>query len=451
MVAIPLLGGMVANSQAEFVESVPINLEPVAIDNKIASGQFRAPPGLVPYWTGPGEDRGAINWNGRHFRVMGTKLIEIGVGVIGDVGGSGPVALDYGFDRLSIASGGKLFYFDDGNGLVEVTDPDLGLVLDAMWIDGYTMTTDGKYTVVTELSDPTSVNPTKYGSAEEDPDMITGLIKVRGEGYVPGRHTTELLSNVGGNGFPFAVVSGATMPYGCVSPSAKCHYAESFAFCGSARREGLGIYVAGSGTAVKISNRALDRALEGVADPTVIELEAWVFLDEKRLIVHLPNESWVYLDGASRKAGERIWYRRTNCPRHAVEINGTWWASVGNELGKLSNDVSTILDDPVQWRFDTPFVHADGQGVILGSIELVGLPGRMPADEEATAYFSYSTDGQTWSREFMLRIGVAGSRRKRMQWRPNVEIPNYATFRFRGYDRSMPGFTKIEADVEPLT
>jgi len=161
MPSIPLLGGMAANAQAEFVESVPINLEPVAIDNKIASGQFRAPAGLAPYWTGPGEDRGGINWNGRQFRVMGTSLVEIGVGAKGDVGGTGPVALDYGFDRLSIASGERLFYFDDSNGLVQVTDPDLGPVKDALWVDGYTMTTDGKYIVVTELADPTSVNPTK--------------------------------------------------------------------------------------------------------------------------------------------------------------------------------------------------------------------------------------------------------------------------------------------------
>lgn len=450
MPSIPLLGGMVANNQAEFVESVPLNLEPVAVDNKIASGQFRAPAGLIPHWTGPGDDRGGINWNGRQFRVMGTKLVEIGVGIIGDVGPGGRVALDYGFDRLSIASNQKLFYYDD-NGLTEVTDIDLGIVKDALWVDGYTMTTDGTFIVVTELSDPTAVNPLKYGTAEEDPDMITGLIKVRGEVYVLGRHTVELLQNVGGNGFPFGVVDGATIPYGCVSPSAKCHFAESFAFCGSARNEGLGIYVAGSGTAVKLSNRALDRALEQIADPTTIELEVWTFLDEKRLLVHLNGETWVYVDGASRKAQERVWYRRTDCPRHAVEVNGTWYAALGSELGILSNDVSTILDDPVQWRFDTPFVYADAQAVILGSIELIGLPGRMPAGEEATAYFSYSTDGQMWSREFMIRLGAAGNRRKRMQWRPNIRIPNYATFRFRGYDRSMPGFTKIEADVEPLS
>lgn len=444
---------MVANGQAEFVESVPLNLEPVAIDNKISTGQFRAPAGLAPHVAGPGECRGAIVWNGVHYRVMGTKLVSIAgttVSILGDVGGTGPVALDYGFDRLSIASGELLFYYD-ANGLSQVTDPDLGIVKDAMWIDGYTMTTDGKFIVVTDLSDPTSVNPLKYGSAEEDPDMITGVIKVRGEGYVPGRYTVEVLQNIGGNGFPFGVVDGATIPYGCVSPSAKCLYAESFAFCGSARNEALGIYVAGAGTAVKLSTRALDRALAAVSDPSVIELEAWTYLDEKRLIVHLPTESWVYLDTASRKSGEKIWYRRTNCPRHAVELNGQWFAAIGNEIGVLSHDISTILDDPTEWRFDTPFAHADGQAYILGQIELVGLTGRMPFDEQATVFFSYSTDGETWSRERMIRVGTAGSRRKRMVWRPNARIPNYATFRFRGYDASMPGITKIEADVDPLS
>lgn len=451
MPSIPLLGGMVANSQAEFVESVPLNLEPVAIDNKISTGQFRAPAGLTEFYSGPGEDRGAIVWQSRHIRVMGTKLVEIGVGILGDVGGTGPVAMDYGFDRLGINSGEALYYFD-ANGLTQVTDPDLGRVNDVIWTDGYYMTTDGTFLVVTQLSDPTAVDPLKYGSAEEDPDMITGIIKVRGEVYATGRHTIEVLQNVGGNGFPFGVIDGATIPYGCVGPRAKCGFAESFAFVGSGRNEGLGVYVAGSGTAIKISTRALDRALELVGDPASIELEAWTFLDEKRLLVHLPyGETWVYCDGASRQVSQKIWYRRTDCPRHAVELDGEWYAAVGNQVGKLSNAVSTILGDPVEWRFDTPFAHADGGAYILGSIELVGLPGRMPFGEEATAYFSYSTDGQTYSRERMIRLGKAGERRKRIIWFPRCRVPNYATFRFRGYDASMPGFTKIEADVEPLS
>jgi hypothetical protein len=87
-------------------------------------------------------------------------------------------------DRFSQRS---LWYYTPADGLTQVTDEDLGLVIDGLWIDGYFMTTDGTYVVVTELSDPTQVQPLKYGSAEEDPDPVTGLLKYRDEAYVLGR------------------------------------------------------------------------------------------------------------------------------------------------------------------------------------------------------------------------------------------------------------------------
>jgi hypothetical protein len=47
------------------------------------------------------------------------------VTTLGDVGGSGPVSLDYGFDRLAIRSGTSLYYWN-GTTLTQVTDVDLG-------------------------------------------------------------------------------------------------------------------------------------------------------------------------------------------------------------------------------------------------------------------------------------------------------------------------------------
>jgi hypothetical protein len=149
-------------------------------------------------------DRGGINWNGVMYRVMGTKLCTVSAGavsILGDVGGMGPVTLDYSFDRLIIRSGTSLFYLKSGV-LTQVTDPDLGPVLDAMWIDGYTMTTDGTSIVVTELNDPTSVKPLKYGSAEEDPDPVTGLIKLRDEPYILGVTRSRCSRTSAGTAFP---------------------------------------------------------------------------------------------------------------------------------------------------------------------------------------------------------------------------------------------------------
>lgn len=452
---IPLLGGIVANKQAEFVESIPVNLEPMTVDGKM--GQFRSPAGAVAHATGPGVDRGAIAWNGTLYRVMGTKLVSVVGGVVtvlGDVGGAGPVNMDYGFDRLAIRSGNKLFYYNSG-GLVEVTDIDLGAVLDVLWVDGFFMTTDGTYIVVTELNDPTSVLPLKYGSAEEDPDMVTGLTKVRGEVYVTGRYTIEVLSNVGGNGFPFVVVDSATIPFGCVSANAKCAFGESFAFTGSARGEALGVYVAGQGTATKLSTRALDRALADLTDTSVIEMEARAYLNERRLFVHLPDETWVFCETASNFFKQPVWYRcrsgygKPYRLRSAVECNGEWYCgdTESSAVGTLSHDVQSHFGEAVEWFFDTPLIEGDGQPFILQSLGLIALPGRYPHGTDATVFLSWSRDGEAFGQE--MAHPVAGKTAK-VQWRPRVRFPTYCTLRIRGYDTAMTGITKLVEGIEAL-
>lgn len=461
MVAIPLLSGIVANEQAEFLQSYPRNCEPVAIDNKIAKGQLRLTAGCEAFGEGPGIGRGGINWNDQCYRVMGTKLVRVSssgvVTVLGDVGGTGQCGFDFGFDRLAIRSGTNFFYYD-GMSVSQVTDVDLGPVIDHIWIDGYYMTTDGTYVIVTELSDPYSVLPLKYGSAEEDPDMVTGLVKIRGEPYILGRYTIQVFRNVGGNGFPFTNLSGATIPFGCVSPTAKCLFAESFAFAGSAKGEALGIYVAGQGSATKISTRAVDDALADLADPTSIILENRSSRDERRLFVHLPTETWVFLADASKRVGEPVWYRAgsgVDDPyrmRNAVYCYGKWIVDdiESSAIGVLSEGISTHFGDKAQWEFICGLIYNQAKGGIINAIELVGLPGRAPHGVEGTIWLSMTRDGETWSVERPVRSGRAGQRGTRVQWRPAVSFSNYMGLKFRGFDASMAGFAACEADIEPL-
>jgi hypothetical protein len=458
MPAIPLLGGMKATTQAEFVESPPVNLEPIILANGISNGQFRAMAGAVQKWTGQGVDRGAIVRSGRHYRISGTKLIEMaanGPVVIGDVGGTGPVSIDYGFDRVAVRSGTNMFYVTD-TGLTQVTDPDLGPVLDLLWVDGYYMTTDGTSIVVTELSDPTAIEPLKYGSAEEDPDMVTGLMELGTEVHAFGRFTVQPFQNVGGNGFPFQAIRGAMVRYGCVSANAKCYFADTIAFVGSAKNEALGVYLLGSGTATKISNRALDLALAKIADPSVIECEARAYADEQRLLVHLPHETWVFHFEASQRGKDKLWTMATSGDvyrlRHAVELNGEFWVgdAISAKIGVLSHDTMTHFGDDVEWRFDTQFLHNAGFGFILKALELVALTGRGAFGEGHRAFLSLTRDGIGWSRERMVSTGAAGETRKRLVWRPLMRCGNYLGLRFRGFGKDLPGFVKIEADIEPL-
>lgn len=446
---IPLLSGI----KGELERSYPLNLEPVIVDTKISKGRLKSTAGTTAFGTGPGVDRGGIEWQSQLYRVMGTKLVLVGSGgavtVLGDVGGTGPCGFDIGFDRVAINSGTSLYYWD-GVSLTQVTDIDLGPVIDMMWIDGYYMTTDGTSIVVTELADPTSVMPLKYGSAEEDPDMVTGLIKFRNEAYAIGRNTIQVFQNVGGNGFPFATLQGATIPFGCVSASAKCLYSESFAFVGSARNEALGVYGAGQGTAAKISTREVDDALAREQDPTAIILENRAYLGEDRLLVHLANETWCYAAEASKAAGEYVWFRLgTNGPyrpRNAVLCYGKWI------VGDLSSEALGLLDDSVSehfgiepaWGFDCGLLYNQARGAIIHAVELIGLAGR-----GGTAFLSMTRDGLTYSVERSISLGLLGQRNKRMQWRPGSKFSNWLGLRFRGYGKV--SFAACEAEIEGLS
>ena len=414
MAQIPLLSGIIADGTAEFRQSYPINLEPVVTPNKIAgegfTGQLRGTAGAVGFVTGPGIDRGGAYWNDMLYRVMGTRLVRLRrAGTIedlgdvgGEIGGPFPVTFASGPDRLAIRSGETLFYWNDV-ALTQVTDEDLGPCKDVIWIDGYFMSTDGTYVVVTELNDPTSIQPLKYGAAEEDPDPITGLIKFRNEAYVLGRHTIQVFRNAGTGGFPFQTLRGATIPVGCVGPMAKCLYSDSFAFVGSARNEAIGVYLAGAGSATRISSRAIDDELAKLEDPASIVLENRTNRAERRLFVHLPTKSLVFCLNASKAAGgEFVWYEAQSGagkpyrPRAAVEAYGR--IIVGDtetaQLGNLTDTVSTHYGESAQWRFDMGLIYNESRGGILHAVELIGLPGRAPAGVDGTAWLSLTRDGE---------------------------------------------------------
>jgi hypothetical protein len=392
----PLLSGIVGGAQGEFRLSYPRNLEPVVIDSKISKGQLRATAGATSFGAGPGNDRGGILWNDQCFRVMGSKLVLVKAGTS---------------------------------------------------------------VVVTELADPFSILPLKYGSAEQDPDAVTGLAKVRGELYVFGSYTIEVHQLVGGAGFPFQVVPGATIPFGCVAARAKAYFAESVAFVGGARDAALGVYIAGGGTATKISSRTVDDALASVTDPTSIEVETRSYRDEERLFVHLPDRSFVFMRAAAELAGDKIWYEagsgRDDAYRPINAVNAYGKTIVGDRsgpaLGLLDEGVADHFGEIAEWGFDCGLIYNAGKGGILNEIELSGLPGRAPFGDETTVFLSFTEDGERWSVEKGKSLGQSGDTRRKVRWRPGREFRNWIGMRFRGHGRALPGFAACEVTAEPLS
>lgn len=466
---IPIFNGVFTDERSDFRIAYPRNLVPVSQAHGISAGYLRPADGIVELAEGPGIDRGAINWDGTCYRVMGTKLVSVAsdgtVTTLGDVGGAGQVSFDYSFDRLAIASGGNLFYWD-GATLTQVTDPDLLTVVDVLWIDGYFMTTDGEFLVVTELTDPLSVNPLHYGSSEVDPDPVVALLKLRNEVYALNRHTIEAFDNVGGDFFPFDRIEGAQLTRGCVGTHACAVFLESIAFLGSGRNgednEPVSVWLGLSGTTQKIATREIDLILQEYTEAQLSQavMETRVESGHEQLRIRLPDRTLVFDAATTRDLKQPVWHVLTtslvgNAQYRAINPTFCYnrWI-VGDpqqaRLGVYTSDVSSHWGEINGWEFQTAIVYNESRGAIFHELELVALTGRVALGADPTIWASYSVDGETYSQEKPIKVGKVGNRTKRLVWWRQGYMCHWRLQRFRGNSDAHASFARLEARLEPL-
>lgn len=464
---IPILNGIFTDSGPDFRTSYPVNMIPVPKSNGISEGFLRPADGLVANGTGPGVDRGGINWNGICYRVMGSKLVTVSstgaVAIIGDVGNNNKlVTMDYSFDLLAIASNDRLYYYSPSTGLNQVTDPDLGIVLDVVWVDGYFMTTDGESLVVTELSDPTQVNPLKYGSSEIDPDPVVALLKLRNEIYALNRNTIEVFDNAGGDLFPFQRIEGAQIEKGIIGTHGCCVYLESIAFLGSGFNEAPGIYLGGNAKASKISTQEIDQILLEFTEEQLatVKLEARNDKAHEHLYIHLPDRTLVFDASATQDLGQPVWFVLTSSlaglsqyrAQNFVWCYDKWLVGdpTNTNVGYMVRNISSHYGQKVRWEFGTTIVYNEGRGAIIQNLELIGLTGSAAYGVEPTINTSYSTDGQTFSQQKFINAGLTGQRAKRLVWFQQGWMRNWRIQRFQGTSDAHMSFARLEAAIEPL-
>tara|TARA_R110002110_G_scaffold51122_5_gene150398 strand:+ start:3914 stop:5314 length:1401 start_codon:yes stop_codon:yes gene_type:complete len=462
---IPILSGIYADAAPDFRTSYPKNLVPVPQQTGISAGYLRPADGVVEAGNGPGVGRGGINWNGVLYRVMGTKLVYIAedntVTEIGDVGGTDRVTFDYGFTYLAIASNNNLFLYD-GTTLTQVTDPDLGVVLDVVWVDGYYMTTDGEFLVITDLADPFAVNPLKYGSSEADPDPIEALLKLRNEVYALNRYTIEVFDNVGTTGFPFQRIAGAQIQKGSVGTHACCVFMDNIAFMGGGRNEAPSIFMGANGSTQKIATREIEQIL---ATYTETQL-ASAFLEERIdkahqfLIIHLPNHTLVFDGAATQAMGQPVWFTLSSTltgdsqwkAQSVIWVYDKWqvYNPTNTQFGYLDDSISSHWGVQIGWEFGTQIVYNESNGAIFHQLELIALTGHVAADTSPTIWAQHSSDGETWSVEKPVRAGTLGQRAKRLVWLQQGYMNNWRIQRFRGTSEAHISISRLEARLEPL-
>lgn len=464
---IPILNGIYTDGNSDFRISYPFNMIPVPINQGISKGYLRPAEGIVGTGNGgPGKSRAGINWNDVCYRIMGGSLARVlpnGDSVtVGSVGSDSSYGtLDYSFDYLGATSSGN-FYLYDGNTFAQVIDPDLGTVTDFVWVDGYFMLTDGEFLIVTELNDPFSINPLKYGSSEADPDPVKALLKLKNEPHALNRYTVEVFDNVGGNGFPFQRIEGAQVQRGTVGTHTCCVFMENIVFMGGGRNESISIWAAGGGSSIRLATREIDLVLAGYSEQVLSQvlMEPRVDKGHQYLYVHLPDQTLVHDAAASQIIGESVWFvlgsgiARGDAYR---AVNLVWcydkWLVGDTEspsLGFLDYTSGHHWGEIVGWGFNTVIMYDEGRGAIFHELELVSLSGRAKLGVDDSVFTQYSLDGEFWSQARYVRAGKTGQRNKRLMWLNQGDMRHWRTQRFGGTSKSSLSIARLEARIEPL-
>ena len=473
MAAIPILSGIYVSNTAKLRTSYPRNLIPTPKDNGVSKGYLRQPDGLVKLNTNacPGIDRGGINWNGVLYRVMGSKLVRMDsfgvVSVLGDVGQNAfNCSFAYGFDRLAICSNGNLFYYLAGV-LTQVTDVNLGVALDVIWVDGYFMTTDGTNIVITNLSDPFTVNPLKYGSAETDPDAIVLMLKLRNAPQIVGRYSIEVLQNVGGALFPFQRINGATTSRGAIGVKAACIYsidqADQVAFLGSGKNEPPAIWIASNGVSIKISSAEIDVILKTYPEVLLAQSVVEARIDENHtfLYVHLIDRTLVYDFNASKISQVPVWFTldsglgsMTKYRARALVWCYDKWCfgdTTSAQLGTFTDNVSSHFGTEITWQFQTVMIYNQSDNAIIHELELIPLTGNVALSDMPTVSTSYSNDGITYSFERFVKAGKIGESWRRLLWLKQGPIRRFRVQKFTGTSKAHIAIMALDARIEAMT
>jgi Phage stabilisation protein len=439
---------------------------PVPKAQGVSEGYLRPAEGLVLEGTGAGFDRGGINWNGVCYRVMGSKFCSIdqnGVyNEIGDVGNDGNfVEMDYSFDRLGIASAGYLYYFN-GTTLSQVTSPYILTVKDVVWMDGYFITTDGNFIIVTELTDPTIVDPLKYGTAESDPDGINALLNYNEELYAVGRYTIQVLDNTGGDNFPFTVVKAAIISRGAIGTHAVCIFVNAFAFIGGNRNEPPSVYLGINGGTTKIATREIDKILKNYTEDQLSKCKVECRVDDGHqwLYVHLPDQTLVYDQLASKALGDFVWFTLDSGLLDIAQYRAACFVWCYNKwifgdpsssnYGHVTHETADHYGNQIGHEFSSAILYNSGKGAIIHRLELVCLTGRVALGADPTIWTSYSKDGVNWSQEKPLKIGKIGNTTKRIAWLRQGDLKLIRLQKFRFNSDAFLTVARLEAEIEAL-
>jgi hypothetical protein len=389
---------------------------------------------------------------------------------------------------------GSSFFWDiAASTLVEITDAvfqgyqaeDNG-VRTVTSIDGYfvfnTQRNVFKTGLVTDADSGTSFDALDFATAEYKPDLNVAVKNLKGELHVFGETTMEVWANIGGTGFPFQRIDGATIEKGLGSKNNLDKVEEldnSFVFVGRGAKEGYSIWRAtGGGGATRISNKYVDSLIATVQSTTFGYMK-----DGKFFFGVTAQNGTIFIDlTETALKGFPVWHYRQIPPvvydsdgNYELQSWGPEQITYGHERmivdGRYYLDANTYSNTyyrltpeltleeatiPATRFFTAPYLQGEGDDVYVSRVELRMKNGVGNGDTSSeidlnpTVRMYISDDqGRTWKDFGSRAIGRSGKTLAQVVWNRGCgRSPNYRLFRFTTENSVETVFLDLVLDIE---
>ena len=336
-------------------------------------------------------------------------------------------------------------------------------VQDVMFIDGYFMfiARNTQRYFISELNDGRRFRATDFATAESSNDLLIGMGKVNNEPLLFSEGTTQLLQNVGGEGFPFVVVQGAIYEVGAITPNAIVEVNDTIIFLGRERKSAPAFWITRGDRPQRLSTVPIDAELSRYSEGELKQCFSFTYSEKGAQFVgftFLNGRTFVY------ETISQEWHTRVSLTPNlentepsaiSVVVAALGKLFVGNrftnQLGILNSDVFDEFNQGYLPRyFVTPPIDNEGKPFFLNSVELVcqvGFGNKEGPFVDPRVSMSFSVDGgRTFNRKIERSLGKRGDFTQRVIWNAQGRIPRQVCFRFDFSDPVDFSVEKVEVN-----
>jgi len=435
-------------------------------------------PGIVSFSTvGASASRGAHVMNGVYYVVSGTSLYSIdSLGVVssslGTVAGTARVKFADNGDKLVIlVPGGNAYvYIASAPSFAQITSVNFRTSDSVCFKDGYYIFTETGTNVFfnSALNDPLTFGALDFGTAELAPGPIISCHVNFDELFIIKSDMLEIFQNVGGSGFPFQRVQGASMEKGTHSKYSPVEWEDDFYFLGGGRNEKTAVFRTGTTTTPeKISTDAIDNEIQKFTQAEVAQsfsftyaIGGFSFVGFTIRSVNINSRTFVFNVTASRLMQRPIWFEQQTGitenawrPQSVTLVYDKLLVSdvTDGRIGYLDEGTYTDYSAVISREKTLPPLSAGGVATYLHALELTVDAGQgliSGQGSDPVIMLDYSDDGgRTWSSELKRPLGDIGEYFRRVEWRRLGRIPSHRVFRFRQTDPIKTAWIKLEGDL----